>query len=99
MIESVSRRVFSGSSGTYNVHKLELAAAREKKLKNLTVTVRFLDDNDHVFEIEKRAKGSALLELVYRHLELVEKDYFGLQFSENRSSAGSQKSVWMVSNK
>lgn len=96
MIESVSKRVFSGSSGTYNVHALELAAARERKLKNLSVTVRFLDDSEHVFHIEKRSKGTTLLELVYQHLELVEKDYFGLQYSENGTPPGNQSSVWMV---
>nr|XP_023021973.1 tyrosine-protein phosphatase non-receptor type 4 [Leptinotarsa decemlineata] len=95
MIESVSKRAFSGSSGTYNVHALELAAARERKLKGLSVTVRFLDDTEHVFHIEKRVKGAVLLEQVYQHLELVEKDYFGLQYSENGCLPGSGGSVWM----
>lgn len=97
MIESVSRRVFSGSSGTYNVHALELAAARERKLKGISVTVRFLDDTEHVFHLEKRAKGAVLLDQVYQHLELVEKDYFGLQYSEDGSSPGNKSSEWMVS--
>ncbi|XP_060523281.1 tyrosine-protein phosphatase non-receptor type 4 isoform X2 [Cylas formicarius] len=83
MIEGVSKHAFSGSSGTYNVRALELAAARERRLKGLSVTVRFLDDTDHVFHVEKRCKAVVLLEQVYQHLELVEKDYFGLQFSEN----------------
>ncbi|CAH1997614.1 unnamed protein product [Acanthoscelides obtectus] len=95
MIESVSKRAFSGSSGTYNVHALELAAARERKLKGLNVTVRFLDDTEHVFHVEKRAKGAVLLEHVYQHLELVEKDYFGLQFSENGCPHGNRSSEWM----
>lgn len=97
MIESVSKRVFSGSSGTYNVHALELAAAREHKLKGLSVTVRFLDDTEHAFHIEKRAKGAILLEQVYQHLELMEKDYFGLQFSDDGSSPGNKSAEWMVS--
>lgn len=83
MIESVSKRAFGSSSGTYNVHALELAAARERKLKGLNVTIRFLDDTEQVFIIEKRSKGAVLLDQVYEHLELVEKDYFGLQFSED----------------
>ncbi|XP_066998363.2 tyrosine-protein phosphatase non-receptor type 4 [Anabrus simplex] len=81
MIESVSRRAFSGSSGTYNVRASELA--RDRRLKTLSVTVVFLDDTQHCFQIEKRAKGSVLLEQVFQHLELIEKDYFGLQFSDN----------------
>lgn len=32
---------------------------------------------------QKRAKGHVLLGLVYQHLDLIEKDYFGLQFVEN----------------
>lgn len=33
--------------------------------------------------LQKRAKGQVLLDLVFQHLELIEKDYFGLQYSEN----------------
>uniref|UniRef100_A0A6P7GN49 protein-tyrosine-phosphatase n=1 Tax=Diabrotica virgifera virgifera TaxID=50390 RepID=A0A6P7GN49_DIAVI len=95
MIESVSKRAFGGSSGTYNVHALELAAARERKLKTLSITVKFLDDTEHVFHVEKRAKGATLLDQVYRHLELVEKDYFGLQYSDNGGLPGTRGSVWM----
>ncbi|CAG4940721.1 unnamed protein product [Parnassius apollo] len=83
MIESVSRRAFGSSSGTYNVRASELA--RERKLNIFNVTVHFLDDTQQSFQIEKKAKGSVLLELVFQHLELVEKDYFGLQFTENGS--------------
>jgi len=81
MIESVSRRAFGGSSGTYNVRATELA--RDRRLKTLSVTVVFLDDTKQVFQLEKRAKGSVLLDVVFQHLELVEKHYFGLQFSDN----------------
>ncbi|KAL1494525.1 hypothetical protein ABEB36_010109 [Hypothenemus hampei] len=83
MIESVSKRGFGGSSGTYNVQALELAAARDRKLKELSITVKFLDDTEHTFHVEKKSKGSVLLEQVYDHLELVEKDYFGLQLLDN----------------
>lgn len=81
MIESVSRRAFSGASGTYNVRASELAC--NHRHKTLSSTVIFLDDSEHTFQIEKRAKGKCLLELVFQHLELVEKDYFGLQYTEN----------------
>lgn len=50
MIESVSRRAFSSTSGTYNVRASELA--RERKLNIFSVTVQFLDDTQHVFQIE-----------------------------------------------
>jgi len=32
--------------------------------------------------LQKYAKGSVLLDKVYQHLELIERDYFGLQFDE-----------------
>lgn len=31
-------------------------------------------------KLQKRAKGSELLDQVFHHVELSEKDYFGLQF-------------------
>lgn len=96
MIESISKRPFSGSSGTYHVHALELAAARERKLKGFNVTIQFLDDTEHTFNVSKRSKGVSLLDQVYQHLELVEKDYFGLQYSDNGSTQNN-KSECMVS--
>ncbi|KPI99310.1 Tyrosine-protein phosphatase non-receptor type 3 [Papilio xuthus] len=100
MIESVSRRAFSSSSGTYNVRASELA--RERKLNIFNVTVQFLDETQQSFQIEKKAKGSVLLELVFQHLELVEKDYFGLQFTENGSppsATNSEITRWLDSGK
>ncbi|XP_060858579.1 tyrosine-protein phosphatase non-receptor type 4 [Metopolophium dirhodum] len=82
MIEGVSRRTLAGSSGTYNVRATELAVDRGR-LKSINATVVFLDDTQHCFKLDKRAKGEALLEAVFQHLELIEKDYFGLQFTEN----------------
>ncbi|KMQ96644.1 tyrosine-protein phosphatase non-receptor type 4 [Lasius niger] len=81
MIESVSRRALSGSSGSYHVRGAELA--RNRRLKSLSAIVTFLDDTQHTFQLDKRAKGQLLLDLVFQHLELIEKDYFGLQYSEN----------------
>ncbi|XP_051154879.1 tyrosine-protein phosphatase non-receptor type 4 isoform X3 [Leptopilina boulardi] len=81
MIESVSRRALSGSSGSYHVRGAELA--RDRRLKSLSATVVFLDETQHTFQLDKRAKGQVLLDLVFQHLELIEKDYFGLQYAEN----------------
>ncbi|XP_034945433.1 tyrosine-protein phosphatase non-receptor type 4 isoform X2 [Chelonus insularis] len=85
MIESVSRRALSGSSGSYHVRGAELA--RDRRLKSLATTVVFLDDTQHTFQLDKRAKGQVLLDLVFHHLELIEKDYFGLQYAENSNSS------------
>ncbi|GBP80993.1 Tyrosine-protein phosphatase non-receptor type 4 [Eumeta japonica] len=51
MFESVSRRAFSSSSGTYNVRASELA--RERKLNVFNVTVVFLDDTQNSFQIDR----------------------------------------------
>lgn len=53
MIESVSRRAFSSTSGTYNVRASELA--RERKLNIFNVTVQFLDDTEQIFSVEVSA--------------------------------------------
>ncbi|XP_064647817.1 tyrosine-protein phosphatase non-receptor type 4-like isoform X4 [Lineus longissimus] len=69
------------SSGTYNVRASEMA--REKVPagnKTVRCIVRFLDDTEHGFDIDKRAKAQHLLDKVFEHLELIEKDYFGCQY-------------------
>lgn len=100
MIESVSRRAFSSSSGTYNVRASELA--RDRKLCVFNVTVQFLDDTQQTFQIEKKAKGSVLLQQVFEHLELIEKDYFGLQYTENGyppNASNTEITRWLDSSK
>ncbi|XP_011186095.1 tyrosine-protein phosphatase non-receptor type 4 [Zeugodacus cucurbitae] len=57
--------------------------ARDKKQqRQQCVTVLLLDDTTHTFRIEKRAKGSELLNQVFQFLELSERDYFGLLFPQ-----------------
>jgi len=46
--------------------------------------------------LQKRAKGQILLDLVFQHLELIEKDYFGLQYIENGVNATIPTSDVMV---
>ncbi|KAK6631145.1 hypothetical protein RUM43_014241 [Polyplax serrata] len=84
MIESVSRRAFITSSGSYNVRASE--QAKERRRKTIDSVVFFLDDSQHTFHIDKHAKGQDLLDAVFLHLELIEKDYFGLQFSDNATN-------------
>lgn len=36
-------------------------------------------------DLQKKAKGSELLDKVFQHLELTESDYFGLKFCQNES--------------
>ena len=52
-------------------------------MKHFSATVVFLDDSTQRFNLEKKARGQDLLNLVYSHLELVEREYFGLMFTDN----------------
>lgn len=70
------------SSGSYNVRASEMAHLQDRQPKTVNCVVRFLDDTDEAFEIDKRQKAQHLLDKVFDHLELVEKDYFGLQFMD-----------------
>lgn len=75
-----------GFRGTYKVRSAELA--RDKKTQTKAVTVLFLDESTYTFQLDKKAKGSDLLELVFQHLELSERDYFGLQFKPKCRAGG-----------
>ncbi|KAI5093329.1 band 4.1-like protein 1 [Silurus meridionalis] len=56
-----------------------------KRLKTVPFKVTLLDSSDYEAGIEKHCKGQALLDLVCEHLNLLEKDYFGLTFSDSDS--------------
>ena len=68
----------TGLSGNYRITDAELA--KDKKVRCVSVNVQMLDDSCTVFQLEKKAKGYQLLDQVFSHLELSERDYFGLQF-------------------
>ncbi|XP_038044566.1 tyrosine-protein phosphatase non-receptor type 4-like isoform X2 [Patiria miniata] len=84
----MSRRL-RASSGSYNVRANEIA--REKQERKMRCLVGFLDDTEEIFEIERRAKGQILLELVFNHLDLIECDYFGLRYSDSLTNADSKR--------
>lgn len=50
------------------------------KGKTVSLRVKFLDENVHAFQISVKALGNALWEAVVKHLQLVESDYFDLQY-------------------
>ncbi|XP_032827961.2 FERM, ARHGEF and pleckstrin domain-containing protein 1-like isoform X1 [Petromyzon marinus] len=45
----------------------------------LPITVHLLDDTEKIFDVPPKAEGIALLTTVYKYLNLVESDYFGLE--------------------
>ncbi|KAJ0023306.1 hypothetical protein NQD34_003205 [Periophthalmus magnuspinnatus] len=53
-----------------------------KRIKMAPFKVTLLDSTEFESEIEKHSKGQALVDLVCEHLNLLEKDYFGLTFAD-----------------
>uniref|UniRef100_A0A3P9PV34 Erythrocyte membrane protein band 4.1 like 1 n=1 Tax=Poecilia reticulata TaxID=8081 RepID=A0A3P9PV34_POERE len=56
-----------------------------KRLKTATFKVALLDSSEYEGEIEKHSKGQTLMDMVCEHLNLLEKDYFGLTFADTES--------------
>ncbi|KAF6728565.1 Band 4.1-like protein 1 [Oryzias melastigma] len=54
-----------------------------KRLKTFPFKVTLLDSSDFESEIEKHSKGQTLMHMVCEHLNLLEKDYFGLTFADS----------------
>ncbi|XP_034353219.1 FERM, ARHGEF and pleckstrin domain-containing protein 1 isoform X2 [Arvicanthis niloticus] len=52
--------------------------------KLMTVKIQMLDDTQEAFEVPQRAPGKVLFDAVCNHLNLVEGDYFGLEFPDHR---------------
>lgn len=50
----------------------------------MTVKIQMLDDTQEAFEVPQRAPGKVLFDAVCNHLNLVEGDYFGLEFPDHR---------------
>ncbi|TEA36172.1 hypothetical protein DBR06_SOUSAS7510008 [Sousa chinensis] len=54
-----------------------------KKTRTVQCKVTLLGGTEYSCDLEKRAKGQVLFDRVCEHLNLLEKDYFGLVFQEN----------------
>ncbi|XP_041510271.1 band 4.1-like protein 2 isoform X9 [Microtus oregoni] len=64
--------------------KVEVVSQKAaKKTKAVLAKVTLLDGTEYSCDLEKRAKGQVLFDKVCEHLNLLEKDYFGLLFPEN----------------
>nr|XP_008106886.1 PREDICTED: band 4.1-like protein 3 isoform X8 [Anolis carolinensis] len=53
-----------------------------KKPKSMQCKVILLDGSEYGCEVEKRSKGQVLFDKVCEHLNLLEKDYFGLTYRD-----------------
>ncbi|XP_050803766.1 FERM, ARHGEF and pleckstrin domain-containing protein 1 isoform X3 [Gopherus flavomarginatus] len=52
--------------------------------KLISIKIQMLDDTQEIFDVPQRAPGKVLLEAVCNHLNLVEGDYFGLEFPDHK---------------
>ncbi|XP_028997950.2 band 4.1-like protein 2 isoform X8 [Betta splendens] len=72
-----------GGEGQTSIFTSPLRLARKTKMKLVVCHVTLLDGTDFTCEVEKRAKGQYLFFKVCEHLNLLEKDYFGLIYKDS----------------
>ncbi|AWP13171.1 putative FERM RhoGEF and pleckstrin domain-containing protein 1-like [Scophthalmus maximus] len=58
--------------------------------RHVTIRVRMLDDTEELFDISQKASGKVLFDLVCSHMNLIEGDYFGLEFQNHQ-----KMTVWL----
>uniref|UniRef100_A0A671T1T3 FERM, ARHGEF and pleckstrin domain-containing protein 1 n=1 Tax=Sinocyclocheilus anshuiensis TaxID=1608454 RepID=A0A671T1T3_9TELE len=58
--------------------------------RRVSIRVQMLDDTQEVFEVSQRASGKVLFDLVCAHLNLIEGDYFSLEYQDQR-----KMTVWL----
>ncbi|XP_069866299.1 band 4.1-like protein 2 isoform X9 [Dipodomys merriami] len=79
--EAAKRETKEVQTNELKAEKASLKAT--KKTKTVQCKVTLLDGSEYTCDLEKRAKGQMLFDKVCEHLNLLEKDYFGLLFQEN----------------
>ncbi|XP_058528285.1 tyrosine-protein phosphatase non-receptor type 3 isoform X1 [Ochotona princeps] len=76
-----------------NIRAAELP--KEKTRSEVTCSIRFLDGSVQTFKVNKQDTGQGLLDMVYNHVGVTEKEYFGLQHGDD--SVDSMR--WLESSK
>ncbi|XP_065364796.1 FERM, ARHGEF and pleckstrin domain-containing protein 2 isoform X1 [Calliphora vicina] len=64
---------------------------RHRGGKKITVRIQMLDDTVTIFQVQAKALGKVLFEQVCRQLNLLEADYFGLEYQEKST----QTKYWL----
>uniref|UniRef100_UPI0037E9319F band 4.1-like protein 2 isoform X6 n=1 Tax=Semicossyphus pulcher TaxID=241346 RepID=UPI0037E9319F len=72
-----------GEESQTSIFQSPLRLVRKSKMKLVVCHVNLLDGTDFSCEVEKRAKGQFLFFKVCEHLNLLEKDYFGLTYTDS----------------
>ncbi|XP_072274034.1 tyrosine-protein phosphatase non-receptor type 4 isoform X1 [Pyxicephalus adspersus] len=78
---------------TYNVRASE--QARDRQSTEVVCNILLLDNTVQAFRVSKYEHGQALLDLVFKFLDLTERDYFGLQLADDSS----ENPRWLDPNK
>uniref|UniRef100_A0A8C5HEX3 Tyrosine-protein phosphatase n=1 Tax=Gouania willdenowi TaxID=441366 RepID=A0A8C5HEX3_GOUWI len=68
---------------SYNVRATELE--RDRQHTQVVCNVLLLDNTVQAFKVCKSDHGQVLLDAVFKHLELTERDYFGLHLADDSS--------------
>ncbi|XP_056283379.1 band 4.1-like protein 2 isoform X10 [Pseudoliparis swirei] len=71
------------SESKTSIFQSPLRLVRKTKMKLTACHVALLEGTDFSCEVEKRAKGQFLFFKVCEHLNLMEKDYFGLSYTDS----------------
>ncbi|EDL91918.1 FERM, RhoGEF and pleckstrin domain protein 2 (predicted) [Rattus norvegicus] len=76
-----------GGQTAIGVSTLEPEQALSPKMqeKHMHIRVKLLDSTVEIFDIEPKCDGQVLLTQVWKHLNLIECDYFGLEFKNVQS--------------
>nr|KAF6497295.1 protein tyrosine phosphatase non-receptor type 4 [Rousettus aegyptiacus] len=78
---------------TYNVRASELA--RDRQHTEVVCNILLLDNTVQAFKVNKHDLGQVLLDIVFKHLDLTERDYFGLQLADDSTD----NPRWLDANK
>ncbi|XP_073491097.1 tyrosine-protein phosphatase non-receptor type 4-like [Aquarana catesbeiana] len=78
---------------SYNVRASE--QARDRQSTEVVCNILLLDNTVQAFRVSKHEDGQALLDLVFKFLDLTERDYFGLQLADDSS----ENPKWLDPNK
>ncbi|RNA29992.1 band 5 [Brachionus plicatilis] len=81
-----ARSYFSFKSLKNSANSSKLNSQFNQSQKDMIeCAIVFLDDSQHSFFMHKKSTGAKLYEQVFYHLDLIETDYFGLQFSDTHN--------------
>ncbi|XP_038655773.1 band 4.1-like protein 2 isoform X18 [Scyliorhinus canicula] len=85
--EVITEEIKEGSNKEEDLQKDEDASKKSplkipKKIKIVQCKILMLDGSESTYELEKRAKGQILFDMVCEQINLLERDYFGLTFQD-----------------